>query len=487
MDGVKTGKNRGTVNLTNGNVWKVLLLYSLPLFGSALVQQIYSLVDLLVAGNYAADGARAVEAIGNATVIINILLAFALGANGGCSVIVAKYFGAGDNKKLRETVTTSLIAFSALCAFIMIIGFSCGRLFIKALSVPETYFKWCLDYLYIYIGSLPFVFAYNLGCGICSALGDSKSPFIFLVISSVLNIGLDFLFVAVWRMDVAGAAWATLISQAVSCVLTFVVLIFKLRGIRSEEKPAVFDEKLLKELTVTSIPIILQQSFVSVGNFFINKRINLISEDATTGFTTAFKLIVLGTMSIVAMTNGFSNFASQNKAAGKYGRIKKGYWVMMCYSVAVSLVFLAVFVAVPKPLTRVFIQKDKLTDDALAYSAQFLTIVSCFLPVVTAKIISDGAVRGCGGNLGFTVSTFLDLLLRVILVYVLTAVGWGFGGVCWAWAIGWSISMFIALLFWYLQVRRFPKKTDNPCGGREDGEDSEPQENSGTEAHGNNI
>ncbi len=457
MNDIKIFKNRGNVKLTDGNVWKVLLLYALPLFGSAFVQQVYSLVDLLVAGNYAADGARAVEAIGNATVIINILLAFALGANGGCSVIVAKYLGAGDNKKVRETVTTSLIAFAALCAFIMVVGFSCARLFIAALSVPDTYFKWCLDYLYIYIGSLPFVFMYNLGCGICSALGDSKSPFIFLVISSVLNIGLDFLFIAVWHMDVAGAAWATFISQAVSCVLTFIVLAFKMRGIRSEEKPAVFDKGLLKELTVTSIPIILQQSFVSVGNFFISKRINLISEDATAGFTTAFKLIVIGTMSIVAMSNGYSNFASQNRAAGEYERVKKGFWIMLCYAVAVSLIFLAVFAAFPEPLTRIFIQKDKLTDDALAYSVQYLRIVSCFLPMVTAKIIADGAVRGCGGNLGFTVSTFLDLLLRVVLVYVLTAIGWGFGGVCWAWAIGWSISMFIALLFWFLRVKKLSK------------------------------
>ncbi|MDE6613737.1 MAG: hypothetical protein K2K28_04220, partial [Clostridia bacterium] len=106
---------------------------------------------------------------------------------------------------------------------------------------------------------------------------------------------------------------------------------------------------------------------------------------------------------------------------------------------------------------KVFIQKDKLTDDALKYSVQFMTVVSSFLPVVCVKIVSDGAVRGCGGNLGFTVSTFCDLILRVILVYVLTGAGWGFKGVSWAWAIGWSISMFIAIGFWFFTVKRFPK------------------------------
>ncbi len=453
------GKSK-TVNLTSGNVWKTLLLYCLPLFGSALVQQLYSLVDLLVVGNFAKEGALAVDAIGNATVIINILLAFALGANGGCSVVVARHFGENDFKKVRETVNTSLISASALCAAIMALGFGLGNVSLSALGVHGNYFDDCLEYLYIYIGSLPFVFLYNLGCGICSALGDSKTPFIFLAISSVMNVGLDICFVYLLHWDVAGAAWATFISQAVSCALTLFVLMRKVRSIKSEEKPKTFDKRLLKELTVASVPIILQQSFVSVGNFFVNRCINGLDErgDATTGFTTAFKVVVVATMSVVAMSNGFSNFASQNRAAGQYGRVRKGFWIMQLYAMAITLVFVATFVSCPEFLTRLFIQQDKLNDIALGYSVQYLKIVSCFLPVVSVKIVSDSAVRGCGGNLGFTVSTFTDLLLRVILVYILVACGWGFSGVCWSWAIGWSISAFIASGFWALMVKKLKKE-----------------------------
>lgn len=440
-----------TVNLTVGSVWKSLLLYTLPLFGSALVQQLYSLVDLLVVGNFAANGALAVDAVGNATVVINILLAFALGANGGCSVVIARYFGESNNKKVRESVYTSIIAVAAMCAALMAVGFAFAKPTLYALSVHGSYFDDCLAYLYIYIGSLPFVFIYNLGCGICTALGDSKTPFLFLVVSSVLNIGLDLLFVCVFHLDVAGAAWATLISQAISCVLTVIVLIKKISGICSEEKPKIFDGHILKELVACSVPIILQQSFVSVGNFFVNKCINNIGEDATTGFTTAFRFIVMATMSITNMTNGLSNFASQNKAAGKYGRIKEGFWAVLCYCMIITLLFVAVFVSCPEFLTRIFVQKDKLTQDALSYSVQYITIVSCFLPVVCVKILCDGCVRGCGGNLGFTISTFTDLILRVALVYILTGVGWGFSGVCWAWGIGWSVSMFIAIGF-YLMI-----------------------------------
>ena len=148
-------------------------------------------------------------------------------------------------------------------------------------------------------------------------------------------------------MDVAGAAWATFISQAISCVLTAIVLFGKLKSLGTDEKPKKFDKSLLKALTATSVPIILQQSFISVGNFFINRCINGLDEngDATTGFATAFKFIVVATMSLTAMTNGLSNFVSQNKAAGEYARIRKGFWVMICYSLVLSVIFLTVFVS----------------------------------------------------------------------------------------------------------------------------------------------
>lgn len=449
--------------LTNGNVWKTLLLYSLPLFGSAFVQQLYSLVDLLVVGNFAENGALAVDAIGNATVFVNILLAFAFGANNGCSVIIAKYSGKSDNKSLLETVSTAVISYSVLCLGIMVLGFSLGRIALIGLDVHEMYFDECLTYLYIYIGSMPFVFLYNLGCGICAALGDSKTPFIFLVVSSALNVGLDLLFVWGMKQGVAGAAWATFISQAISCVLTVVVVLKKIRAIRSDVAPQRFNKSIFRELTVASVPVIMQQSFVSVGNFFVNKSINGLDDtgDAITGFTTAFKLITMATMSMVSMSGGLTNFASQNKAAGKIDRAKKGFWVVTVYTAIVALVFTALFVGFPEFFTRLFIQKEKLTPEALAYAVRFLSVVSAFLIVVGIKIVADGMVRGCGGNLGFAVSTFSDLILRVALVYALIAAGMGFDGVCWAWAIGWGIGTLIAVAFCIAMFKKLSSPIEN--------------------------
>lgn len=460
-----------TVDLTKGSVWKTLLLYSLPLLGSAMVQQAYSLVDLLIVGNFAADGQTALTAVGDASTMVNILLAFALGCNGGCSVIVAKYFGAKNNLKVRETVNTALVSFSVLCAVVMAVGFGIARpsMYLLDIKTPEI-MSGSLAYLYIYLGSLPFVFLYNIGCGICSALGDSKMPFLFLVFSSVLNVGLDFLFVCGFHMDVAGAAWATFISQVAATALTVFVLIRKLRTIKSDQKPAMFNRQICKDLTLTSIPVILQNSFVSVGNFFIVKRINLISEDATAGFTTGFKLVQIANVGVGTMTNGLANFCSQNKAAGEYGRIKQGYLSVLTYAMITSLIFLMLCECIPRPLTMLFI--DKPTEEAVASSVMFLRIVAAFLPMVCVKIVSDGAVRGCGGNLGFTISTFTDLILRVVSVYVLVGAGLGFSGVCWAWAIGWSVSMFIALGFFLGIPCLRKKKADKLPPAETDGQNS---------------
>lgn len=457
-------KSQKTVDLTTGNVFKTLLLYSLPLLGSAMVQQAYSLADLLIVGNFAADGQTALTAVGEANTMVNILLAFALGCNGGCSVTVAKFFGAKDNLKVRETVNTALVSFAVLCGVVMAIGFGVARPSMYVLDETNpVILQGSLTYLYIYLGSLPFVFLYNIGCGICSALGDSKSPFLFLVFSSVLNVGLDILFVWVFHWDVEGAAWATFISQVCATALTVAVLVRKLSAFKSEQRPARFNKSICKDLTVTSLPIILQNSFVSFGNFFIVKRINLISDDAAAGFTTAFKLLQIGIVGMVTMTNGHANFCSQNKAAGEYGRIRKGYLAMLLYAMCVSVVFLVLCECFPRPLTMVFIENP--TEEAVRCSVQFLRIVPLFMPVACVKIVSDGTVRGCGGNIGFTVATFTDLILRVAFVYALVG-SLGFAGVAWAWAIGWGVSTCVSVCFYLLIPCLRRKKPTLPTDGQ---------------------
>ena len=436
---------------------KLMLKFSIPCILSLLVSSLYNIVDQIFIGN------SELSTLGNAATgvvfpVFVIAQAFAWCIGDGCAAHLNICQGKGDYKTAPKSIGTGITVALLSSLVILAVFYPLGTPVLYVFGASEHSIDYAYTYLMIVLGFLPVFMIMNMMNAVIRADGCPAWAMASMLAGAITNIALDAVFIFACKWGMAGAAWATFISQAISCVLTLAVLLRKLKFIKSDEKPKLFDKGLLRDLTVTSVPIILQQSFVSVGNFFVNKRINQIGEDATTGFTTAFKLICIATMSIVSMTNGLSNYCSQNKAAGETARVKKGYIAVMVYSLVISLLFLAVFVSCPQFLTQLFVQKDKLTDAAMDYSVQFITIVSCFVPVVCVKIVSDGTVRGCGGNLGFTISTLIDLVLRVILVYVLTDAGWGFSGVCWAWAIGWSISAFIAVGFLLLIFGKLNRK-----------------------------
>ena len=189
-------------DLTVNTPWKVLLKYVLPLFGGAVFQQLYTLADTIIAGRFA--GQTALAAIGASNSIVNILMAFALGANAGCAVLAARYFGQKDNAKVKTTIYTALIAFAVFCAVLLVAGVLTCRVTLYALKTPGEAMNESVTYLNIYYFGLPSLMLYNLGTGIFSALGDSKTPFLFLVFSSVTNIVLDYYMVQPW--GVAGVS-----------------------------------------------------------------------------------------------------------------------------------------------------------------------------------------------------------------------------------------------------------------------------------------
>ena len=454
-------------DLTVGKPFKVLLIYILPLFGSAVFQQLYTLADTVIAGKFA--GETALTAIGASNSIVNILMAVALGANAGCAVLVSRLFGAKNNSGVKTAVFTALISFAALSVILLIVGvLSCEPL-LAALKTPAEALDESVTYLNIYYFGLPFLIIYNLGTGIFSALGDSRTPFIFLVISSVSNIVLDIVMVGPW--GVAGVAWATFIAQSAACILTLVFVLRRILRLECEEKPHIFVPAVLKTLLILALPVMLQNSFVSVGNLVIQIRINELANvqglGITDGFTAGVKLIVFCTTCFCTCANGLTNFVSQCYGAGMYARIREGFRAALVISTIMTAVFVAVCVIFAEPLVGLFMSAEGDTALAIESGAQYVTIVAPFFLVVNVKVVADDAVRGSGGNLGFTISTFTDLILRVALVFILTG-PLGFAGVGWAWAIGWTLGASVALAF-YLNIPCLKKlrreKRANAAGG----------------------
>ena len=325
-------------DLTVGAPDKVLRQFCIPLLGSIIFQQLYNIADSLVAGKFI--GENALAAVGNSYEITLIFLAFAFGCNMGCSVIVSQLFGAKDYKGVKTAVYTASIFSAAVCAALMILGVTCCDGLLRLIRTPEEVLADSKLYLDIYVYGLPFVFFYNISTGIFSAMGDSKTPFYFLAVSSLSNIAVDILFVKAFRMGVAGVAWATFLCQGISCVLAVIVVVRRLEKVCAGEKAPLFDGGLLKRIVVIAIPSILQQSFISIGNIMIQSVINRCGVGVTAGYAAAIKLNNLVITSFTTLGNGISNYTGQNLGADKPDRVRAGFkaGVRMVWLLCVPLV-----------------------------------------------------------------------------------------------------------------------------------------------------
>lgn len=430
-------------DLTVGKPESVLWKFCLPLFASIIFQQLYNIADSLVAGKFI--GENALAAVGNSYEITLIFIAFAFGCNIGCSVIVSQFFGAKDYKNMKTSVYTAMISTAVLCAVLMLFGvLFCGNL-LKLIKTPSAILNDSKLYLDIYIYGLPFMFFYNMATGIFSALGDSKTPFIFLVVSSVTNIFVDIIFVKAFNMGIAGVAWATFICQGISAVLAVIVVFLRLSKIKVLQRCPVFSFIILVKLLKIAIPSILQQSFISIGNIIIQSVINEFGTGTIAGYSAAVKLNNLVITSFTTLANGISNFTAQNLGAGKSERIRDGFkaGLKMVWIISIPLVLLYFFAG--KQLLYLFL--DNPTNTAIHTGIMFLCILSPFYFVVSTKLVADGILRGAGLMSRFMITTFTDLILRVVLAIILSK-QFGSTGIWCAWPIGWSIATTLSVIFY---------------------------------------
>ena len=387
-------------DLTVGKPSQVLWQFCLPMFGSIIFQQLYNIADSLVAGKFI--GENALAAVGNSYEITLIFIAFAFGCNIGCSVIVSRYFGAKEYREMKTSVYTSLIGSAVLCAVLMGIGLLGCDALLELINTPEEILADSALYLDIYVLGLPFMFFYNIATGIFSALGDSKTPFYFLAVSSLSNIGVDILFVAGFKMGIAGVAWATFLCQGVSCVLAMVVVFRRIRAFHTEGHVQLFSWNMLGKVAVVAVPSILQQSFVSVGNIILQSIINTFGASVIAGYSAAVKLNNMVITSFTTLGNGISNYTAQGPAI----------------------------------------------DTGML----FLRILSPFYFVVSVKLVADGILRGCGLMVRFMIATFTDLILRVGIAAVLSATALGSTGIWMAWPVGWCIGTALSMVFYVTAI-----------------------------------
>lgn len=431
-------------DLTVGKPDAVLRRFCLPLFASVIFQQLYNIADSWVAGRFI--GQNALAAVGNSYEITLIFIAFAFGCNMGCSVTVSGFFGAKDYNRMKSAVYTAMLATGIVCACMMVSGLVFSDSLLQWIKTPEEVLAGSKQYLDIYLWGLPFLFFYNLSTGIFSALGDSRTPFVFLVISSLSNIVLDVLFVTAFQMGVSGVAWATFLCQGVSCVLAVITVLKRLRKFKSVGSAKWFDWMILKKFVSIAIPSTLQQSFISVGNIIIQSIINGFGTEVMAGYSGAIKLNNLVITSFTTLGNGMSNYTAQNLGAGKLDRIGDGFKAGLRLVWILCLPFAFAYFFFGRNLMEFFLKEP--TQAALSSGFAFLRIVSPFYFVVAAKLVTDGILRGSGRMGQFMTATFTDLILRVILAFAFSGTALKSIGIWCAWPVGWTVATVMSLCYY---------------------------------------
>ena len=409
-----------------------------------LFQQLYNIADSLVAGKFI--GSEALAAVGNSYEITLIFIAFAFGSNMGSSVVVSQYFGAGRKKEMKSAITTTFISAAVLSILLTAIGLLLTDPLLEAINTPPDLMAMSAEYLDIYIYGLIFLFLYNISTGIFTAMGDSRTPFIFLAFSSTANIGMDILFVTAFGMGVDGVAWATFICQGISSILAFCALIRRLGSVgENDEKAPLFSFRILRQITLIAVPSILQQSFVSVGNILIQSVVNSFGASVMAGYAAAIKLNNMVITSISTIGNGISSFGAQNFGAGRIDRVKEGRKEGLLMGGIFSIASSILFITLGRFILLLFMNSE--ATAAHQEGMRFLMIVSPFYLIVMVKLITDAILRGARDMLPFMIATFSDLILRVVLAFILSAV-LGSVGIWLSWPIGWAVGTLISVSFY---------------------------------------
>ncbi len=386
-------KDSSITDMTIGNPFKILWTFSLPMLLSSLFQQLYNIVDSIVAGKFI--GVNALAAVGASYPITALFIAVAVCSSMGCSVVVAQIFGSKKYTTMKSAISTAIISLTSLSIILTILGSIFCKPLMRLLHTPENIFSDSALYLQIYISGIIFLFLYNTATAIFNGLGDSKTPLYLLIFSSIFNIILDLVFVITFKMGVSGVAWATFIAQGLSSILAIVCLIMRLCKIEVTEKYPYFSSYILKRISRIAIPSIMQQSFISVGQICVQGLVNSYGAIVVAGYSAAFRVHTIALTSMSTMSSALSSFTAQNIGAKKISRVREGYKAAVAITLSICGGILILFLILAPKLIGLFVDSSE-SIDVINVGTEFLRTLAPFYLVVGLKMVCDGVLRGAG-------------------------------------------------------------------------------------------
>lgn len=431
--------------MIEGTIWKQLLLFSVPLLLGNLFQQMYNAVDSIVVGNYI--GAQALAAVGSSAPVINLLVSLFMGVSVGAGVIISRYFGARNIQDLQDSIHTSL-AFSILAGIIMtIVGILLSPLILQWIGTPQDVMLNSVLYLRIYFCGILSVLVYNMGSGILRAVGDSKNPLYFLIISSVTNIILDLLFVVVFKMGIAGVGWATMISQTISAILTILLLVKTKQEYKVTLKKIRFHKERLLEIIRLGLPSGIQNGVVSFSNVIVQSNINAFGSVAMAGCGAYTKIDGFAILPVMSFSMALTTFTGQNMGANKLERVHKGAKTGILMSVATTVVISILLEIFGPQILSIFTDNNQV----IHYGLYMLHILApCYIFLAISHAFS-GIIRGAGiTTIPMIVMISCWCVLRMAWILTSVPIFHDIGVVF----MGWPITWFASALWLFLYYKK---------------------------------
>lgn len=429
--------NKNTLLMTQGNIWKLLITFSIPLIIGNLLQQMYNTADSIIVGNFV--GSNGLAAVGSGTALINLIIAFAQGAAVGAGVVVSQYIGADKKDKIKISVHTSICISIILGLILSLLGIFASPSLLIMMKTPKVVLKSSILYLQIYCGGLIFNVIYNMATGILNAAGNSKKPLVYLAIASFTNIILDLLFIKIFKLGVMGAAIATDISQAISCVLAIGYLL----KVKSDYKLYIKDLKINKETAVKIIkiglPTAIQNMVISFSNVLVQSSVNAYGATAMAGYAAYLKIDGFNILPVLSISMAVTTFTGQNVGANRLDRVKKG----MYSSLIMVLVYTAFIGAVLLILSHQVLGLFTHSAQVIMYGQLAMKYFCPYYFLLGILNVLAGTVRGAGKGIPpmiillFSMCIFRILWIKIALpfyssidgVFILYPISWLVGAI----------------------------------------------------------
>lgn len=446
-------EKRIQTDMTSGTPWKIILNFTVPIFIGNLFQQFYSMADTVIVGKFVGTGALA--AVGSVGTIMFLILGFLQGLTAGFSVLTAQRYGAQDMNGMRKTVGTAAVL-SLLVTVLMTAGSMLGmRSLLEFMNTPEDIFQDAYTYIMIICAGTVATVLYNLLSGILRALGDSKTPLYFLILSAALNIGLDLVFIIAFHMGAAGAAYATVISQGVSGVGCLIYIGKKVPVLRLKKEDFRPEKYLVKMQLSIGIPMALQYSITAIGAMMVQSSLNLLGSTSVAAYTAANKIEQVGTQAYVALGTTMATYCAQNMGAGELGRIRRGFRGATIIGSIYGILLAIPMMTVGKYLVHFFVSGDVTTimgqvDIYLKCSASFL------IPLTVVNVYRNG-IQGMGYGLLPMMAGVAELVGRGL---VAMAAAWqkSYVGACLASPAAWILAGGLLLVMYFAVMRQQEKR-----------------------------